>query len=489
MSLFRRLAAVIGMAVVAATAGCAVNPVSGQSELSLLSEQQEITIGRQEHPKIIEAYGAYDDPELQAYVQRIGERLAARSHRSDLIYRFTVLDSSEVNAFALPGGYIYITRGLLAYLNSEDELAAVLGHEIGHVTARHSVRQISASTAANLGFTLGALLVPELQNRGVSDLFSTLSTALLRGYGREHELEADRLGAQYLAGTGRDPEAMLDVVGVLKNQEQFEIQLAKEENREPRVYHGVFATHPDNDERLKTVVRQAEALPGGQATAPRGPFLRRLDGLVFGESASEGTLRGNAFYHRDLDIALQFPEGWRVENRPDRLVAISPDRSAALQVTVADRNKRISPERFLRDRLKLDDLQGGEPLRVDGLDGYTGVASAGAGADVRNARVAVLYKGSQAFVFLGTPQKADGLKAHDDAMMRSIRTFHALSEEERDLAEPLRLAIIEARDGTTFRELAAESRIHHHAEEQLRLLNARYPRGEPIPGERLKTVQ
>ncbi len=489
MSLFRRMVAVMGMAVIAATAGCAVNPVSGQSELSLLSEQQEITIGRQEHPKIIDAYGVYDDPRLQAYVQRIGEKLAAKSHRSDLIYRFTVLDSSEVNAFALPGGYIYITRGLLAYLNSEDELAAVLSHEIGHVTARHSVRQISASTAANLGYTLGALLVPELQNRGVSDLFNTLSTALLRGYGREHELEADRLGAQYLAGTGRNPEAMLDVVGVLKNQEQFEIQLAKEENREPRVYHGVFATHPDNDERLKTVVRQAQTLPGGQRVSQKGLFLRRLDGLVFGASASEGTLRGSAFFHQDLDFALQFPEGWRVENRPDRLIAVSPDQSAALQVSVADRNKRVSPKRFLRERLNLDMIQGGEPLKVNGLDGYTALASAGTGAGARNARVAVLYKGSQAFVFLGTSQKVGGLKAHDADFSRTIRTLHALSEGERKLAEPLKLDIIEARGGTTFRELAADSRIHHHPEEQLRLLNARYPRGEPVPGERLKTVQ
>ncbi len=226
--------------------GCAVNPVSGQQELVLLSEQDEIAMGRTSHQQVLEQYGVYDNEELQRYVQDIGARLAEKSHRNNLIYRFTLLDSKDVNAFALPGGYIYITRGLMAYLNSEAELAAVLGHEIGHVTARHAVRQYSATQMANIGATLGAILIPGMNQSVTNQLVQAFGTALLRGYGREHELEADRLGAEYLARADYSPQSMLDVIRVLKDQESFETQLAKAEGREPRIYHGLFSTHPDN---------------------------------------------------------------------------------------------------------------------------------------------------------------------------------------------------------------------------------------------------
>ena len=202
-------------------AACAVNPVSGGRELALLSEADELRLGRENDADIRKQYGVYAHAPLQRYVQQVGERLAAKSHRPQLKYTFTVLDSPEVNAFALPGGYIYITRGIMAHLNSEAELAAVLGHEIGHVTARHAVRQYSAAVAANVGFTLGSILVPELGSRAGQSLLNTLSNALLSGYGRDHELEADRLGAEYIARSDYDSKAMIEVIELLKNQEVF----------------------------------------------------------------------------------------------------------------------------------------------------------------------------------------------------------------------------------------------------------------------------
>src|SRR5688572_3799670 len=174
-------------------ANCATNPVTGNPNFVTMSESQEISTGRNEDQKVREQYGPYDDPALQSYVNNIGQRLAKASHRAGLQYQFLVVDSPQVNAFALPGGYIYITRGILAYLNSEAELAAVLGHEIGHVTARHSVQQLSAATAANVGASVLQILVPQMRNSGGGALINTLGGALLSGYGREHELEADRL--------------------------------------------------------------------------------------------------------------------------------------------------------------------------------------------------------------------------------------------------------------------------------------------------------
>lgn len=488
ITLNRRLAGLIALVLLLLPAGCAVNPVSGRNELVLMSEQDEIALGRKENPEILKQYGRCDDAQLQRYVTEVGERLATHSDRPDLVYHFTVVDSTDVNAFALPGGYIYITRGLLAYLNSEAELAAVLGHEIGHVTARHAVRQYTASTVTNMGITLGAIFVPELRGQGAQDLMNTLGTALVRGYGRDHELEADRLGAEYLARSGYDPQAMIRVLKVLKSQEEFEVQLAKEEHREPHIYHGVFATHPDNDTRLHQVVGEADKLKGVRITrnGTASAFLRHLEGLTFGPGARDGILRGRNFYHRDLDIGLTFPAGWRVENQPERLLAIAPQQAAVLQVDVSDLNQRQTPQRYLEQRFKTDTLAGGEAL---GTDGYSAIIPLNTSIGRREARVTALFNAKRVYLFVGIAKEAAAERRFDDPFLATARSLHTLSAAERALAQPLRIHIITAVRGTTFEQLAAQSRIPNHALEQLRLMNDRYPRGEPAAGEPLKIVK
>ena len=225
-----RLSSVISATIIFASlallSACATNPVTGKQDLVFMSESQEIALGNQASQQIMQQYRRYDDPALQSYVNEVGQRLAAKSHRANLDFHFTVLDSTQINAFALPGGHIYITRGLMAYLNSEAELAAVLGHEIGHVTARHGVRQQSSHQAAGLGMGLLGVFFPGMNNAAISQVMNVAGAALLSGYGREHELESDRLGAEYLANVGYDPNAMLEVVRVLKNQEIFDQKLA-----------------------------------------------------------------------------------------------------------------------------------------------------------------------------------------------------------------------------------------------------------------------
>jgi predicted Zn-dependent protease len=469
--------------------GCSVNPVSGEQDFVLMSESQEIALGRQEHPNILKQYGDYTDAELQAYVEEVGQRLARRSHRSDLSYSFTVLDSMEVNAFALPGGYIYITRGLLAYLNSEAELAAVLGHEIGHITARHSVRRLSAATAKDLGYNITSLFVPELRNEGVKQLFGVLGQALISGYGREHELEADRLGAEYLARTGYDPEAMIGVIRVLKNQELFERQLAKEEQRQPRVYHGVFASHPDNDKRLKEVVHAADRLKGRPVhrLASREAFLQKQRGLVFGASAEQGILHGNRFYHRDLEIALRFPQGWEVDNRSDRLLASAPQQAAVLQLTTTKPEPGQGSAAWLREQV--GPVDGLEPVIAANIRGVTATAQLKTSLGPRRARVAALDHRGMRYLFIGVRADEGGLGKYDADFLRTIRDLHTLREDERHLAEPQQIALHRWTRGETLEELASRAKLEDHAEEQLRLLNDYYPRGEPAPGTLLKTVQ
>ncbi len=461
--------------------GCASNPATGGTDFVLMSEAQELALGRKLNGQVLEQYGRYGDEALQAYVQAVGERLARNSDRPRLVYRFTVVDSAIVNAFALPGGYIYITRGLMAYLNSEAQLAGVLGHELGHVNARHSVRQYSQHALIGL---LGAVAASAAGVPGGGDLIQVLGTVIERGYGRRMELEADRLGARYLARSGYPPGAMIEVIEVLKAQEEFEKRLAREEGREPHSYHGLFATHPDNDKRLQEVVRAGEKLEAPTAVRDEGRerFLWHLDGLVYGDSARQGIRRGDRFYHAELNFALQFPEGWVIENRDDRLVGRTRDGVAHIQMLVEDLNLRWAPREYLARHLKLKGLHRGRTFRVNGLDGYTALVPGG--------RVAVIFMQQRAYIFIATVMQRKGMLAdYDDRFLKTILSFHRLRPEERRLAEPLRIEIHRVRPDDTIHRLARGSPIPDHTEARLRLLNGLYPEGEPRPGALIKIVE
>ena len=257
--------------------GCSTNPVTGKKDFSLISNDQELAMGAQAHKSVIKQKKPYNNPRLQAYVNNIGQQLARQSHRNDIRYTFTVLDDPTVNAFALPGGYIYVTTGLMAYLNSEGELAGVLGHEIGHVTAKHGVKQQSAGLAS-------AILLGVIAKKagGGEKQMEQLNKALLSGYGRDHELQADKLGAEYLARIGYAPENMIDVVRVLKAQEEFDKFQARKEGRQPQAYHGVFASHPSNDKRLQQVIAEARKFKTSNTRdAGHDQYLKQIDGLKY----------------------------------------------------------------------------------------------------------------------------------------------------------------------------------------------------------------
>jgi predicted Zn-dependent protease len=466
--------------------GCATNPVSGGSDFVLMSEEQEIALGRKYSSEITKDMPLYENAELSTLVQDVGERVAANSHRPELIYRFAVLDSTDVNAFALPGGYIYITRGLLAYLNTEAELAAVLGHEIGHVTARHSVRQHSTATAAGL---VAAVLGAASGIQGADSLANMVGTAIVRGYGRDHELEADRLGAEYLARTGYDPDAMLEIVSILKHQEEFEKSRSEREDREPVTYHGLFSTHPENDERLQEVVKAARAHKSSLTTrVNRSGFIQALDDLTFGDSEREGIIRDNRFYHKELDFAVTFPQGWRIENRADKVIAMPASNDGLVQLSITDRNKRISPQEFMITRLKLENLKQGEPVSSHGLTGYTAVASSKTPYGTRPVRYVVLYRGQKAYIFAGAAKDKNSPYGYDREILATAHSFHALAEEEKILASEEKIRIIRASTGARYRDLANSSPIANYPEEQLRLLNGHYPDAEPRPGQLIKIV-
>jgi len=462
--------------------GCATNPVTGGKDFVLMSEEQELSLGRQAHQQVMKQYKDVESEALQSYVSGLGEELAGQSHRADLIFRFRVLDDPMVNAFALPGGYIYITRGILAYMQNEAQLAGVLGHEIGHVTARHGVKQQSK---AQLGQIAGAIIAAKTGSRSAAQGIGMFINAGLSGYGRAHELEADRLGAEYLARTQFDPDDMLHVIGILKDQEEFEKVRAEAEDRQPRSYHAVFASHPRNDTRLQEVVAAAKQLEGrgGNRGKDNEAFLRKLDGMVFGPSEAEGVTRGNRFFHRELDLHMEFPTGWRIENQPSSIVAIAPGNEEAIVVKLEDRGRREPPRRYLER--KFNSLTDGSFIG-SGVEGYAGIAPMNTPFGRRNARIAAVYQDDRVYLIQSSTKR--GVPSAN-AVMSTAGSVRPLTNEERELAKARHIGLHRVQPGDTFASLAARSNLTNYAEAQLRLLNGMYPDGEPVAGRLIKIIK
>ncbi len=473
--------------VILSVSACSSNPVTGEQNLVLFSEQQELALGQQAHRQTLQQYPVYNDPALQQYVDAVGQRLAEHSHRPDLRYTFTLLDSTEINAFALPGGFIYITRGLLAYLNSEAELAAVLGHELGHVTARHGVRQASSAQVANIGSGLLSIFVPELRASGADQAVALLGTALVRGYGREHELEADRLGSGYLAASGYDPTAMIDVVRTLKNHELLDHKLAAREGRQARAYHGVFATHPDNDTRLQAIVANTIHEAGG-GERQRDRFLDQIDGLIFGDNPGDGVFIDDRFVHPTLGFSFEVPARWLGENLPDKLVLGDPARKAVMLIRLAPPSATATTPAAVLREAGLQTLARSETVQPGGLPGITGLAQVNLGGAIRPARVAAVIKDGYGFIFTGVAADAGLLGAFDPTFQKLIGSFRPLADADKAGFEPQRIAVVRPRAAVSWAALAAASPVEILAEDQLRLLNAAQGT-DATPENRIKIIK
>jgi predicted Zn-dependent protease len=320
------LAALGAAGLLSLETACAVNPVTGERELSLISESQEVQLGREAAQEVQQSIGLVDDRELQDYVHRIGTTLAGTSERPALPWTFRVVDDPTPNAFALPGGFIFVTRGLLNLMDSEAELASVLGHEIGHVTARHSVNQISQQQLAQLGLGLGGILFPEIQPFGQA-LGAGLQLLFLK-HGRDDERQADELGFGYASTQGYDLREMADVFQALQRYG---------DRKERSALPSWLATHPAPEERVEAARLRLEKMgpPPPNARLGRPEYLGQIDGLVFGDDPRQGFFQRNVFYHPDLRFQMRVPEGWQTANLPRAVVAASPQGNAVAQLTLA----------------------------------------------------------------------------------------------------------------------------------------------------------
>lgn len=484
----RGLALAALLALTLALPSCAVNPATGQANIVTMSQKRELEIGAEEHAKVLQSMQLVEEGKLTAYVNEVGQRLAVVSDRPDLSFTFSVIDSPEINAFALPGGYVYINRGLMAYLNSEAELAAVLGHEIGHITARHAVQQQSRGSLARVASGVGGIVAAVATGSGyigsqIMDVGSLWAQAGLSGFGREHELEADTLGAEYLRRAGYDPQAVIKVVTVLKNQEDFNTKVA---NQQPS-YHGLFATHPRNDTRLQQAIASVGALPANQAKLlDDSKFRDTLDGLVVGESQRTiGTQGRNRYYQTLLGYTMVFPDNWSVTETPTTALASSAEAESQLRVEVQRMQENLEPRLFIRDKLGINNLQKSEPLQQFRLQGYTGTAT----KDGKSQRIAVLYLGPRVFIFTGDIPSGAGADEVDQQLLAAIRSFRAIQSNERFAGNESRIRYVQAGEGFSFAALARLSPIGNYPEETLRLLNGYYPTGAPSTGDWIKIVE
>jgi len=449
-------------------AGCSTNPVSGKREFAM-SESWELSVGAKTHPEILKQYTVYDDPSLQAYIDKIGQRLAKTSHRPDLPFTFTLLDSPQVNAFALPGGYIYITRGIMAYMTKEAHLAGVIGHEIGHVTGRHGAQRAAQQQIAGVGSAAAAILTGSSQ---IAQASQVLGGALLSGYG----------GAEYIAKNNYPVDDMIGVIGILKNQELFAAERARAEGREHQSYHGLFSTHPKNDKRLQEVIKAADRFRDtGQPVPDDGEFLRLTDGMDYGESESQGITRRNKFYHKGLNLFVEFPEGWRMQNGASQFAAIAPDGGQAIIMRMD--KLQAQPAQYLSS--KFPAFRDGQNLSTSEDQAYAGVATITNGEQQQNVRVSAVGRGDQAFVFTGLGKDALPNQTFFD-VTKSVRR---LTASEQKLATGRKIKLVRARAGDTVASLAQRSNLDEYAQAQLRLINDLYPDREPTVGQMIKIIQ
>ena len=482
-------------------AGCGtpvVNPVSGRTERSVMDEPTEIAEGRKAHEQVLAEYGALANPQLQAYVNEVGQKLARQSHRSQLQWTFTVLDSAEINAFALPGGFVYITRGIMAYLDSEADLAGVIGHEIGHVTARHGAQRATSQQNAGIGVlaatVLGVLLEGATGVSGTAQAASQIGQSVAAGrlasYSREQESQADQLGAEYLARTHYNPRNMVDVILVLKNQERFAADQAKAEGRAAPSGTGWLASHPSNDKRLADIQQVAAKYSGSYDDGGRARYLQAIEGMPFGESSQQGITRGRNYYHEGLEIALTAPQGWQVKNSAEAVMLVNGAADAGLIVRLVDAKAGSTHEEIIRNLVKPTDGRMNK-LSFNGLPAthFEGTRRNTQGQSQGVSVTVVTGPASRNFLLQQVAKDAAASQRAAAQMEEAQASFRALDKVDRALARPWTVRTVAYPSGG-FGELVRSSPLSAQAEVQLRLMNGAYGGGpEPKPGSAVKVVQ
>jgi predicted Zn-dependent protease len=483
----------IGCVSLLATAACSTNPATGERAFTgFMSPEEELQVGRDEHPKLVKAFGGeYADADLAAYITKIGLNLGRLSDAPSLPYSFTVLDDDNINAFALPGGYVYITRGLLALAKDEAELASVLAHEVGHIVARHSAQRYSQTVAANIGLTvLGVLGNAAGLPSELGDVASFGTSAYLQGYSREQELEADMLGVRYLARAGYNPNATITFLKKMRKHSRLEALIAGR-SLDSVDHFNLMATHPRTVERIDKAIALAGTVEGPDADRGEVRYLERIDGMIFGDNLKEGVRNDRDFLHPELGVAFTVPPGFTLFNGATQVTARGPDKTLiAFDMASTESLRHTSDPLAYLTRIWAVNLspQNLERIEINGMPAATTQASVRTNGVTRNARMVVIQERPERlyrFMFL-SPRKAVG--RYQENFQRTTYSFRRLTPQQAADIQPLRIKIRAIRPGDTAEGLASSMPFPGHRLEWFETLNG-LRRGEPLePGQLVKIV-
>ncbi|MBL8711057.1 MAG: M48 family metalloprotease [Rhodospirillaceae bacterium] len=482
MSAKHLLSAALLAALATLVSGCmqATSPATGRTFSTPVSESQEASIGAQEHPKILAEFGgAYDEmPGLNRYVDSVGQLVAATSERPEVKYTFTLLNSADINAFALPGGYIYITRGLLALAVNEAEMAGVLGHEVGHVTARHTAERMGAAQKAQIGATLGTLLGAIIGGEQGAQMMGSLSNELAGGYlgqySQSQEFEADTLGVRYLQRATYDTQAMASFLDALNSHTRLQARLAG--NEAAADGYDWKQSHPRTPERVQQAIAQAGP-PTPGAMLAGAEYLKQIDGMIFGDDPKQGLVQGRTFIHPDLRLTFTVPQGWRIRNQADAVIA--QGQNGILQFDMASGNVGDLAGYVQSQWNPKATIQNVQRVNINGMEGATGIAQGSVGNQKATFRLmAIRFPDNRVYRFLfAAPQNA--FAAQDAAFGSTANSFRQISAGEAAALKPKRIRLVTVRAGDTLESLAGRMVLDEARLDWFKLLN-RLDNGRPL---------
>lgn len=474
---------VLVLATALLLAACAVNPVTGQQQLMLLSEQEESRLGRTTDQAVVQQYGLYQDAVLQNYLQAMGLPMGRNSHRPNLDWQFKIMDSPVVNAFAAPGGYIYVTRGLLAAVNNEAELAAVLGHEIGHVTARHSAQQYSSTMLANLGLGVGQAMLGGYGDL-LGPLLKTSAGLLFLKFSRDDERQADALAVEYASRAGYDAGRMADFFITLQRQ-------PGENGRQAGRLPEFFATHPSPENREATVRSMAVAwqarLPALTFRVNREPLLSRLDGLVYGEDPRLGFCEDGWYYLPQYQVQLPIPAGWQVEREGSKVQMRHPGQRAVSLLSIHPRSHADQVvAAFLKStgaKVEQDHSLSGTALPGRRLVSLLGSAQQGAVV------VSHIYqRGADVFAFHAMSAETNSVEL-TELMQQPAAGFTVMTDPARLQRQPQRIAVVRTARPATLQQTLAAMQIDRNLWATIAWLNSRQLTESLAAGEQIKVIR
>ncbi|MCB1739486.1 MAG: M48 family metalloprotease [Gammaproteobacteria bacterium] len=477
-----------GLGMVATLPACvSTNPATGRTSFTgTYAPEDDIRLGREQHPKLVEAFGGeYQHPRLQGYVQSVGLQLAGHTEYQQFPYRFTLLNSPIVNAFALPGGYVYITRGLLALASNEAEMAGVLAHELGHVNARHTAERLSAQQATQFGLLLGAIGARLAGLPGqVVQLGRTIAALSIQSYSRQQEFEADTLGVRYMSRAGFEPDAMVTFLSTLREQSQVEARSMGLPAGSIDEYN-MMSTHPRTVDRVREAQAAAEAQRPASPRLAREAYLQQVDGMLYGDDPSEGITIGSRFVHPGMGFEFTVPAGFRVRNQPDKVIAQDPS-GAAMVFDIGPVARAHSMPDYVQAEWAQKRLNDVETLQVNGLTGGTGWtrgSSNGTPVDLRLVALARDARSAWRLLFI-TPTARTAELA--DAFRRTTYSFKQLTPEQARSVAPLRLQVRKARADDSIAQLARNLPYGALNEAWYRVLNDLPENQSPRPGQLIK---